>query len=259
MTGSTALALAALATFMILAVAEIFWAARPGATTDGRLITNFGLGVINMAVTAALPIAVILVAGTNHYPGVLAFVVLPAAALCALAIVWRTFVQYLAHRLLHAVPLLWRFHRVHHGDRQMDLSTFLRNHPLELLVVFSVAVPTQIALGLPAWAVLLAEGALFSSNMITHANIRLPLDRQLASLVTTPGYHLSHHSAAPADYDSNFGELLTLWDWLFGTYRYVPTVEALGFRDGRYGSTDHLFGELLAPFSGAAAQGRGRR
>lgn len=139
---------------------------------------------------------------------------------------------YLQHVMFHAVPLLWRLHRMHHTDLEIDLTTGARFHPLEIVLSLLLKFGVIVALGAPAVAVLLFEVLLNATAMFNHANARLPrrLDAVLRWLLVTPDMHRVHHSWHPDETNSNFGFNLPWWDRLFGTYRAQP-------RDGHMGMT----------------------
>lgn len=134
------------------------------------------------------------------------------------------FIIYLQHRLVHAVPLLWRVHRVHHADLDYDVTTGARFHPLEILLSMLLKFAAIAVLGPPVVAVIIFEVVLNATAMFNHGNIRLPerLDRWLRWVVVTPDMHRVHHSTEPAETDSNFGFNLPWWDRLLGTYRAQP-------------------------------------
>ena len=139
---------------------------------------------------------------------------------------------YLQHVMFHAVPALWRFHRMHHADLEFDVTTGLRFHPVEILLSMGIKLAVVMALGPPAIAVLVFEVLLNATSMFNHSNIRLPIaiDRVLRLLVVTPDMHRVHHSIHPSETNSNFGFNLPWWDRLLGTYRAQP-------RDGHTGMT----------------------
>jgi sterol desaturase/sphingolipid hydroxylase (fatty acid hydroxylase superfamily) len=128
------------------------------------------------------------------------------------------------HLLTHKVPLFWRFHRVHHADRDMDVTTGFRFHPVEILASMLVKIAVVYALGPAAVAVLLFELILSGSALFNHANLALPgwLDRVLRLMLVTPDMHRIHHSTDRSEHDSNYGFALALWDRIFGTYTAVP-------------------------------------
>lgn len=134
---------------------------------------------------------------------------------------------YWQHRLLHRIPLLWRLHKIHHTDLDLDLSTGVRFHPLEILLSMALKAGAILALGIPATAVLTFEILLNAYSLFTHSNIRLPagFEKQLRRLFVTPDMHRIHHSINPAETDSNFSFNLSLWDRLFRSYRDSPQLD----------------------------------
>jgi sterol desaturase/sphingolipid hydroxylase (fatty acid hydroxylase superfamily) len=133
---------------------------------------------------------------------------------------------YLQHVLFHAVPALWRLHRVHHTDLEFDFTTGVRFHPFEILLSMVVKLGAIAALGTPAVAVLIFEVLLNATSMLNHGNasLPLPLDAVLRWLLVTPDMHRVHHSVAPHETNTNFGFNLPWWDRLFGTYRAQPAA-----------------------------------
>jgi sterol desaturase/sphingolipid hydroxylase (fatty acid hydroxylase superfamily) len=141
---------------------------------------------------------------------------------------------YFQHVLSHAVPALWRLHRMHHADLDFDVTTGVRFHPLEILLSMTVKLAVIAALGTPAVAVLIFEVLLNATSMFNHGNLRLParLDRALRWIVVTPDMHRVHHSILRPETDSNFGFNLPWWDRLFGTYRAEPAAGHEGMTIG---------------------------
>ncbi|MAS07710.1 MAG: sterol desaturase [Ahrensia sp.] len=131
---------------------------------------------------------------------------------------------YLQHVMFHAVPALWRLHRMHHADLEFDVTTGLRFHPVEILLSMGIKLAVVAALGPPAVAVLVFEVLLNATAMFNHSNIRIPesIDRVLRLIVVTPDMHRIHHSIHPSETNSNFGFNLPWWDRLLGTYRPQP-------------------------------------
>lgn len=131
---------------------------------------------------------------------------------------------YIQHLLFHATPLLWRLHRTHHTDRDYDITTGTRFHPLEILLSMAIKFLVITAFGLPALSVLIFEILLNASSMFNHANLKLPkaLDKGLRLLIVTPDMHRVHHSVYFEEHNSNFGFNLSIWDRLFGTYHAHP-------------------------------------
>lgn len=133
---------------------------------------------------------------------------------------------YLQHRVFHRVPILWRLHRMHHSDTDLDVTSGFRFHPVEILLSMLIKGAVIVVLGVPAVAVLVFEIVLNGTSIFNHANIRLPawLERSLRWIVVTPMMHRVHHSIERVETDSNFGFNLPWWDRLFGTY--VPEPKA---------------------------------
>jgi sterol desaturase/sphingolipid hydroxylase (fatty acid hydroxylase superfamily) len=167
---------------------------------------------------------------------------------------------YLQHVLFHAVPALWRLHRMHHADLEFDVTTGLRFHPIEILLSMLIKFAVIAALGAPAVAVLIFEVLLNATSMFNHSNVRIPLglDRLLRWLVVTPDMHRVHHSILLRETNSNFGFNLPWWDRLFGTYRAQPaaghdamTIGIEQFRDPRELGLDRM---LIQPFRSDAGR-----
>jgi len=161
----------------------------------------------------------------NHFE-----VTFPLAVL--ISIVAMDFVIYLQHVLVHAVPTLWRLHRVHHADLDFDVTTGARFHPIEIILSMLIKFATIVVLGPPLVAVVIFEVVLNAMAMFNHGNVRLPLglDRVLRFIVVTPDMHRVHHSVEDNEANSNFGFNLSIWDRIFGTYINQP-------RDGHEGMT----------------------
>ena len=149
-----------------------------------------------------------------------------------ISVVAMDFVIYLQHVLVHAVPTLWRLHRVHHADLDFDVTTGARFHPIEIILSMLIKFATIVVLGPPLVAVVIFEVVLNAMAMFNHGNVRLPLglDRVLRFIVVTPDMHRVHHSVEDNEANSNFGFNLSIWDRIFGTYINQP-------RDGHGGMT----------------------
>ena len=143
-----------------------------------------------------------------------------------IAVIALDFVIYLQHVLFHAVPALWRLHRMHHADLEFDVTTGVRFHPVEILISMVIKFAAVAALGASAVAVLAFEVLLNATSMFNHGNVRLPrrLDAVLRWIVVTPEMHRVHHSVERRETDSNFGFNLPWWDRLLGTYRPDPAA-----------------------------------
>jgi len=179
---------------------------------------------------------------------------LPRWLAIALGVLALDLVIYLQHVLFHAVPALWRLHRMHHADLDIDVTTGGRFHPVEIVASLAIKLAAIAALGAPMEAVLAFEILLNATSMFNHGNIRLPsgLDRVLRWIVVTPDMHRVHHSIVPRETNSNFGFNVPWWDRLFGTYRAQPeagheaiTIGISQFRSPREQWLDRM---LTQPF-----------
>jgi sterol desaturase/sphingolipid hydroxylase (fatty acid hydroxylase superfamily) len=134
------------------------------------------------------------------------------------------FAVYLQHVIFHAIPLLWRFHLVHHADLDLDVTSGVRFHPIEIILSMCIKLTVVGLLGLPVLAVLIFEILLNGTSMFNHSNVFLPLamDRLVRLLIVTPDMHRVHHSVILRETDSNYGFTLSWWDRLLGTYRAQP-------------------------------------
>lgn len=162
---------------------------------------------------------------------------------------------YWQHRLLHAYTPLWRLHRVHHSDPDLDATTGFRFHPVEILLSAAYKAVIVLALGAPAAAVLLFETLLNLSSMFNHSNLDLGArcERLLRPLVVTPRMHWVHHSEIPRESRSNYGFCLSVWDRLFGSYAAAPAAGYAAMRIGVAGyhgpEALRLGGMLKQPFA----------
>lgn len=172
---------------------------------------------------------------------------------------------YFQHRLFHRVPVLWRLHRMHHADLDIDVTTGARFHPIEILLSLGIKFLVVVALGAPPLAVFVFELALNATSMFNHSNVRIAgaLERVLRCIVVTPDMHRVHHSIVPKETNSNYGFNFPWWDRLFRTYRPQPeaghdkmTIGIHEFRDPRELQLPRM---LAQPFrSGAAAPESGK-
>lgn len=172
-------------------------------------------------------------------------------------------VIYGQHVLFHKVPWLWRLHRMHHADLDIDVTTGLRFHPIEILISLAIKVATILAFGIPVVAVVLFEVVLNVTSMFNHSNLGMSarVDRALRLVLVTPDMHRVHHSILRHETDSNYGFNLPWWDRLFGTYRPQPeaghsgmTIGLPSFRDPAELRIDRL---LTQPFRHDAADRAG--
>jgi sterol desaturase/sphingolipid hydroxylase (fatty acid hydroxylase superfamily) len=147
----------------------------------------------------------------------------------ALALLLLDFWMYLWHRANHVIHFLWRFHRTHHSEPDMDVSTGIRFHPGEILLSGIVRLAVIPILGIQLWHLALYESILYPVVMLHHSNVRLPrwLDYGLLAVVVTPAMHRVHHSRWRPETDSNYGSVLPYWDRLFRTFRLREDARAV--------------------------------
>jgi sterol desaturase/sphingolipid hydroxylase (fatty acid hydroxylase superfamily) len=242
---------------------ELLAPRRPQAVGRGlRWPNNFGIVVVDTLLlrlvfpTAAVSFA--LFAETQGW-GLFNAVAIPWCLAVIASVLILDFSIYLQHVVFHAVPALWRLHRMHHADLEFDVTTGLRFHPIEILLSMGIKFGVVAALGAPAVAVLIFEVLLNATSMFNHGNVRMPagLDRALRWIVVTPDMHRVHHSVLPHETNSNFGFNLPWWDRLLGTYRAQPgagheamTLGIEQFRDPGDLRLDRL---LIQPFRGPAS------
>jgi sterol desaturase/sphingolipid hydroxylase (fatty acid hydroxylase superfamily) len=255
----TVLFVGMIAALIVAALLEAFLQRRPqAANLNMRWANNIGLTLINQAGVNLLTIGVTIAIawwGNEADIGLLRHWNLGFWPTLLLAILTFELIAYWFHRALHAVPILWRMHAVHHSDTELDFTTTYRNHPLELYVNAPLTIPVILLLGFPAAVVTAYQLIKTSISVIAHSNIRLPenLDRILRFVIITPDYHRLHHCSERQFTDSNFCAAFPLYDYVFGTAKTRPykdheTME-LGlehFRKPIDGRLDRL---LLMPFT----------
>ena len=249
-----------LGVFAILAVAEIYVPRRRLTTSKRRRwFANLAIVALNPLSVALvfpiLPVGLALFAAERNW-GLLNQVTLPYWLEVVVAVAVLDLVVYAQHVLHHAIPLLWRLHMMHHADLDLDMTTGLRFHPIEILVSMIFKLSAVAALGAPALAVVIFEVVLNTLAMFNHSNIHLPerVDRLLRRIMVTPDMHRVHHSVIIRETNSNYGFSVSWWDRLFGTYKAQPakghTDMVIGlaqFRDPQKLSLSRL---LLLPFVG---------
>lgn len=225
-----------------------------------RWVNNLGLVFFNsFIIRLVFPIAAIGVAATAQENGwgLLNNIEIPVWLAAILAIVIMDLVIYIQHVMVHAIPVLWRLHRVHHADPDYDVTTGARFHTLEIILSMGIKFCTIVLLGPPVFAVIIFEVVLNATAMFNHGNVRLPksIDQVLRWFVVTPDMHRVHHSVEDDETNSNFGFSLPWWDRLFGTYRDQPRGghEAMKIGIRSYSSAKDvswITGMLTLPFKG---------
>lgn len=206
-------------------------------TRTRRWPSNLGIVALNTLIlrlvfpAAAVGVAVLAQAKGfglfNSFP-------VPYAVAVVVSVIALDLIIYLQHVLVHAVPALWRLHRMHHADLDYDVTTGARFHPIEIVLSMLIKLASVSALGAPPVAVLIFEVLLNATAMFNHGNVRLPrgIDRLLRLVVVTPDMHRVHHSVIVDETNSNFGFNLPWWDRLFGTYRDQPALGHEGMTIG---------------------------
>jgi len=225
-----------------------------------RWLNNLGLVALNTVILRfifpATAVGMAAFAETQNW-GLFNYFDLPFWLTLIASIVIMDAAIYIQHVLMHAVPILWRLHRVHHADLDFDVTTGSRFHPIEIVLSMLAKFVVIIVVGPPIVAIIIFEVLLNASSMFNHGNIRIleKIDCVLRLFIVTPDMHRIHHSIEDDEMNSNFGFCLSWWDRLFGTYRNQPRVDhkvmVVGIntlRDNKY--CTWLPGMLLLPFVG---------
>lgn len=217
-----------LSIFLAMALAEHRWPRRPlTVAKPHRWAINLTIVATNtLAARLLFPLAPLALATQAQASGwgLLPLLALPVWLELLVSLLLLDLLIYNQHRLFHRMPLLWRIHRMHHTDLDLDVSSGTRFHPLEILLSLAIKLTAVALLGASPLSVLLFEILLNATSMFSHANlwIPLPIDQRLRLLLVTPDMHRVHHSILPEETDSNFGFNLSCWDRLLGTYRAQP-------------------------------------
>lgn len=214
----------------------------------GRTLRNLSLGAVSFAVVRGLELPLVsLAAGWvgKHELGLLYWLRTPPRVRALLSFLWLDYTLYLWHRATHRLPGLWRLHAVHHSDRDLDLSTAVRFHAMEMLVSVPYRVVQVVIFGLDAGEVAVWRRWLSASVLFHHSNLRLPyqLERALAYLVVTPRLHGLHHSELTHEQHGNWSSLLSVWDALHGSFAYPSrdTVHVVGVQGSSGSGFDALW------------------
>ncbi len=223
----------------------------------GRWTSNLGIVTLDaIAVRLVFPIAAVggaAIAADRGW-GLLNALAVPGWIAIVFSVLALDLAIYSQHVAFHKVPILWRLHRMHHTDVDIDTTTGIRFHPLEIALSMAIKIAVIVALGAPPVAVVIFEVLLNATSLFNHGNVRLPagIDRALRRVVVTPDFHRVHHSVYRDETDSNYGFNLSVWDYLFRTYRAQPRDGHTGmkigleiFREPLRGRLDQL---LIQPF-----------
>src|SRR5687767_8740657 len=209
----------------VLAVWEVAWPRRDDVHRPKRWPVNVSLALVNAVIVRVLApgsgVTFALLAADRGL-GLLRMVTLPAMLEWVIAILALDAAVYIQHRLFHALPWLWRLHRLHHADRGFDFTTGVRFHPGEIAISTLYKGAWIVALGASPEATLIFEIILSTGSLFSHANARVPGDRLWRLALVTPDMHRVHHSTDSAEQNANYGFSFSWWDRLGRTYRPVP-------------------------------------
>jgi len=249
-----------LSVFAVVALFEYLAPRRPLTTPKGqRWLVNGSIVVLDTLVvryvSPLLPYGLAELAAVNGW-GVLNLVVLPFWSKVLIAFMVFDLIIYLQHRAFHRIPILWRLHRIHHTDLDLDVSSGIRFHPIEIIISICIKMAVVVLIGAPPLAVVLFEIILNATSLFNHGNmaIPLPVDRWLRLFLVTPDMHRVHHSVIPRETDSNFCFNFPWWDRLMGTYRAQPVAGhdamQIGLKEFRSAGQLGLLHLLVLPFKG---------
>jgi len=247
-----------LSVFAIIAIWEFFSPRRRLSTPKVmRWAANLTITVLGTIIVRWLyPVLAVSFAAGNNTFGLLNYVSLPYSLKVVIGILLFDLAIYGQHILFHSMPLLWRLHMMHHADLDIDVTTGLRFHPIEIALSMGIKIGAVFFIGPPVLAVLLFEIILNGTSMFNHGNILISpgVDRLLRLIVVTPDVHRVHHSVVIRETNSNFGFNFPWWDRLFGTYRDQPAAGhekmVIGLSQFRDEKRLTLLRLLALPFTG---------
>lgn len=230
---------------------------------NGRWVTNFSIIVLDSVIIRVLfPAAAVGIAVWAHdhqiglYPFAEANGFAPPIWLFGLVVfIFMDFAIWFQHLVFHKVPMFWRFHKVHHSDPDIDVTTAIRFHPVEIVLSMLIKAALILLLGAPAFAIFLFEVVLNGCAMFNHSNVKLPgwIDRPLRQLIVTPDMHRVHHSIRHRETDSNYGFNFSIWDRIFNTYNDQPEDGhegmTIGLAEYQHGEPVRLIWSLWLPFT----------
>lgn len=244
--------------FITMAIAEAVLPRKSRTQTRGhRWFTNWSLVVLDtLALRIIFPVLAVGMATYSEARGwgLLNVLPLPLWLEIVIAILLLDLAIYAQHVAVHKVSMLWKFHKVHHADRDIDVTTGARFHPAEIILSMAYKLVCVALLGPAAVAVFLFEVVLNASAMFNHSNVKLPLmfDRYMRAIIVTPDMHRVHHSIIRRETDSNFGFFLSVWDRIFRTYIAQPKLGhsdiVIGLEEYQSDEPSGLIWSLLLPF-----------
>ena len=241
---------------LVIAAAEKYYPRRAPCSKK-RWPGHFAMVVVaTISARLAVPTGAL---GASFYAeqqgvGLLQVIDLPYLLIILCGYVLLEIIIYFQHRLSHKIPLLWRFHKMHHSDTEFDFTTALRFHPFEIIFSTFVKISVILIFGIPALAVIIFEIALNATAIFNHGNIKIPekLERKLRYFFVTPEMHRIHHSRIPRETNSNYSFSLSCWDRIFGTYtknsRHPQQTMEIGLDQFRAQGDQRFSKLLLQPF-----------
>lgn len=254
-----------LSVLIIMGIAETLFPKKQRVQARGqRAMANLLLVIIDSVfVRICFPIIAVGVAAMSYTKGwgVLNVVSLPAGLKFIIALIVLDFSVYLQHIAFHKIKPLWTLHKVHHADRDIDVTTGVRFHPLEIIISMLYKIVVVLALGPSVWAVMIFEIILNASALFNHANLALPkrFDAVLRTLIVTPDMHRVHHSVIELETNRNYGFNLSIWDRLFKTYQAQPkhghAAMKIGLSDYQTDAPTSLWWMLKVPFERSKPKG----
>jgi len=236
-------------------IAEQFIHFRP-LSRKKRWVTNFSMTAISIFTMMIIPVSFISsaqYASEKHF-GLFNTIQLNWNIIALVTLLIRGFISFFTYFLMHKIPFLWRIHRVHHLDTEMDVSTNVRFHPFEFIINTIVGVPIIVLFGFPVWVLMLYELFDVVITLVSHANISFPkrIEKILHYIIVTPDLHRVYHSSYQPETDTNFGAVFPVWDILFGTFKTktrAPQKEMeIGLEEVRDERVNNIIWLLLSPF-----------
>jgi sterol desaturase/sphingolipid hydroxylase (fatty acid hydroxylase superfamily) len=239
---------------LMYCVENVFPYLSPPANSNRHYKRNFTITIFNFFLNAALGIVVVMaieLTAKNNW-GLLNQINLPMTAKIIAGILLFDFGSYLTHNLQHKMPFLWRFHRIHHSDNHLNVSSSLRFHPVDTVVSQCIYQSLGVMIiGLPISAFVIYGTIAIPLLILQHSNVRFPqkLERFMSLVFATPGWHKIHHAAEQEQTDSHYGDVFTFWDRIFGTWGkkqpHEITYGLAEFSEDRHHRVVHL---MVSPF-----------
>lgn len=240
--------------FLLMLIEQIFSLRKVAKSKRWR--ANFMLSVIAILTMISIPITFISAAqyAADMNLGLINHIQLNWIILGVLTLLLRGFISYITHFLMHKISLLWRIHRVHHLDTELDVSTTVRFHPFEFIANSIIGIPIILIFGFPVWGLMLYELFDVTITLFSHSNISLPtgIEKFIRYIIVTPDLHRVHHSSYQPETDSNFSAVFPIWDILFRTFRTKTKNPQhkmeLGLEEVRDSRANNIFWLMLSPF-----------